>query len=1822
MCNYVTNFILECPLRLEVEMRLFLAVLILSLFPLAALAQDGPVAQRFLSISQDTDFPGGDLGPIYDVSFETCSRACMADPDCAAFTYNTRSNACFPKSEVLGMQGYDGALSAQLHVTDRAVLARLDARREQLAFLSASDLADARQQAADLPGRHYAGTWTAARILQAAEARLAEGDAQRAMNLYGSALTLTDDPRHWMDYARLGLEIEAESRAAQRRLNRTALSAATNAALRADPGQPLSDAAALLARALEENDRGRDMIDALRLAQAQAPSDTLEAELDRAVGLYGFRVTETRVENDAEAPRICAIFSEDLAGGVTHADFLQTTVGGLSVEAEERQFCISGVRHGQRYEITLRAGLPAASGETLRTPATLRLYVRDRSPAVRFPGRAYVLPRLAGGALPIVTVNTDEVDLSLHAVSDRNILRALQEDYFGRPLQSWEISRFSTELAETVWEGTGEVANTLNSDMTTSLPMGEVLAGLEPGLYALEARIPGPPDRDTPPATQWFFVSDLGISTLTGADAVHVTVRALSDASGVEGGLVRLISESNRVLATRETDAEGHVHFPADLAAGRDGAAPAMVSVEQGADFAFLNLREAEFDLSDRGVEGRPAAPPIDVFLTTERGAYRAGETIHATALARDGQARALSGLPLTAILTRADGVEYSRMMPEEAGAGGFVWQMPLGAGVPRGTWRLALHADPDAPPLASQTLLVEDFLPERIDVEVSLPDGPLAARQPVMLDLQADYLFGAPGGDLAIEGGYQIRAASTLADFPGYRFGRHDDPPRSVFGGLPDGQRTDDTGAAQLAIALPELDGPPHPRELIVTARVAEGSGRPVERHITRTLAPAGILIGIRPLFDGLLPEGAEASFDLIAVGGDAQPARWTLNRVDRRYQWYAQNGRWSWEPVTTRTRIAGGDVILGAEPQRIAAPTGWGRYELRVESTQGTYIASSVGFSAGWYGGGDAAGTPDLLDVSLDSERYAVGDTASLHIAPRVGGTVLIRVLSNRLIHEEVVEIGDDPATIPLDVTEEWGSGAYVTATLLRPLQGLPAQTPARALGLVHASVDPGNRALDVVLEAPDRAAPRGPLEVALRVADAVPGDTVHASIAAVDQGILNLTGFEPPDPMGHYFGQRRLGVGIRDLYGRLIAGGGQPGAIRQGGDSGAAIRMQAPPPTEALVAFHSGPVTVGEDGLARASFDIPSFNGTVRVMAMAWTEAGIGQDSADVLVRDPVVVTAALPRFMAPGDTSRLLLEITHAEGPTGEMPVDISASPGLSFETGALRVTLDEGETERLSLPLTAQNAPGVQEVQVTLTTPDGQRLSRTLRLVVQSNDPVVATTSRFTLAPGQSLDVDASVLAGLRAGTGRAVLSAGPLARFDAPGLMQMLDRYPYGCTEQVTSQAMPLLYMGDVAEALGLDHAGDLSVRVQRAIDAVLVNQAANGGFGLWSARSGDAWLDAYVTDFLSRARAAGHDVPSLAFQSALDNLRNHVATAPDFETGGQSIAYALMVLAREGAAAIGDLRYYADVKADAFATPLALGQLGAALAMYGDQPRADAMFRQGYALLQAQGAGDTGWRDDFGTHRRDAAALLTLAAGAGSEAVPLDVLAGALPAPDATVSTQEAAWGLLAANALIDLDGLSQVTVNGAAIDGPLIEVLEADDTTTRTLANIGLHEEILTLTRYGQPDGATEAGGTGYRITRAYRTLEGLPADPAEVAVGTRLVALLTVTPFSDREARLMVNDPLPAGFEIDNPNLLRGGDIAALGDLGLTEATDHTEFRQERFLAAITHRGTDPIRLAYILRAVSPGDFHHPAASVEDMYRPAFRAQTASGRVVITE
>ncbi|SNX69672.1 hypothetical protein SAMN05878503_104157 [Cereibacter ovatus] len=1798
----------------------FLPVLLLCLLPSALLAQDWLPDRRFV-LGADSDLPGADMATLLDTTLDACERACLAREGCVAFTFNTRNGSCFPKSAAGDRAPYQGAVSGVVVPVDPARQATARSRAADLDFLSDHDLARAKDQAQGLANAHTANGFTAAEHGQSAAAAEAAGDLLAAANFAGAAVNAGDRAEAWLDYARrLRAAADAPGTDAPP-LRERAFLAAINGYLRAAPALRHT-ALVELAEAAKAVDRGRDMVQALRLAQQIQPRDDTAALLADAAGKYGFRITGHEVEADTTRPRICAQFSERLAGsGVDYSSFVQVPEPGLTVEAEDRRICVGGMAHGARHLLTFREGLPAADGQTLPKSVQIAAYVRDRAPQARFPSRAYVLPKAGSPAIPIETVNARTLDLALFRVSDRNLLRAIQQDYLGRPLDEWQTDEFTGQVGERIWTGTADVVTEVNRDITTRLPMDDALRGLPAGIYALRAAVPGQDPYEHPPAWQWFVVSDLGLTTLSGVDGLHVFVRSLGSAGPKAGATVELLSRANAVLGTGTTDAQGYLRLDPGLTRGTGAAEPALVVVKDGdRDIAFLSLTDPEFDLSDRGVEGHEPAPPIDLFLTTDRGAYRAGETIHALALARDAKAAAIAGLPLTAILKRPDGVEYSRALTPDAGAGGHVFALPLADSAPRGVWRLEVAADPDAAPLAATSLLVEDFLPERIEVAASLPEGPIRLGDAPELTVNARWLFGAPGADLAIEGEVLLRAAEGLAAFPGFAFGRGDarfDPQVTSFGV----QTTDPQGDARFAVALPRVDDPARPLEIVVAARVTEGSGRPVERAITRPLAPAAPMLGIRPLFTGAAAQGAEARFALVAVGPDEapvpMPVRWTLNRIQTDYQWYQQWGNWSWEPVETRTPIARGEATLGTRPLEIGAPVDWGRHELVVEQAGGP-AASSIRFDAGWYAPADTTTTPDMLELSLDKPAYRPGETARLRIVPRAAGKALVMVLSNRLVAMKAIEVDEGETLIDLPVTDDWGSGVYVTATVLRPMDVAAGRNPARALGLAHAAIAPGERALAARIETAPEAAPRGPLEVAVRVEGLAAGETAFATLAAVDAGILNLTGFAAPDPQDHYFGQRKLGVGIRDLYGRLIDGmTGAQGTVRSGGDA-LRGRLQAPPPTEELVAFFSGPVEVGPDGLARARFDLPAFNGTVKVMAVVWSKTGVGQAEAQVLVRDPVVVTASLPRFLAPGDESRLLLDVVHATGPAGRMGLDVTAE-GVTLGPVPSGLDLAEKGTARIEVPLWAE-APGLTHVEVALTTPDGRQLTRRLALPVQATDPEITRQDRLVLDEGQTFTLDDNLFAGLQPGTGRATMAIGPMARLDVAGVMASLDRYPHGCTEQITSKAMPLLYLSDIARALDLPGTEALPERIGQAVAEVLTNQTAEGSFGLWRAGSGDFWLDAYVTDFLSRAKAQGFAVPDEPMRRALDNLRNQVNYAADFDQGGEALAYALMVLAREGAAAIGDLRYYADVKGDAFATPAAQAQLGAALASYGDQLRADAMFRKAAARLNRDLAAAPAqlFRADYGTAHRDAAAVLTLAAEAGSAVVDREAVATALATRQGPLSTQEAAWTLLAANALIDRPDVAGVRIGGLPATGPLVRVLAAGAPPV-AVENDG-PSQVLTLTTTGVPVTPEPAGGNGYAIKRSYFSMTGKASDPARVTQGARLVAVLEVTPFGDGGGRLIVTDPLPAGFEIDNPNLLRGGQVAALDWLETVEDTAHAEFRQDRFTVALDRMDGAPFRLAYVVRAVSPGRFHHAAAVVEDMYRPAFRAWTGAGTVTV--
>ncbi|MEM9062079.1 MAG: alpha-2-macroglobulin family protein [Pseudomonadota bacterium] len=1805
------------------------AVAVLTSLPVhTATAQEtvDPVPDRRIVTAIGQDFYGGDIGSIFDTTFKACRDACYGNPACQALTYNTRAEACFLKSGVERVDAFDGAISSRMIETSDATRQKAAARRAEIGFLPDALIAQAAKLAGSLGGRVAANGQSVDALHSAAAASEAAGDLENAAQHLSAAVSVADRADSWRDLARVWGSIRSENSQERRRLQRDSLSAALNAYLRSEGAASRASSLLTVARALEPRGRGRDMIPTLRLAQSVAPRDEAAKLLDDAEEKYGFRVVGHSVESDAASPRICVDFSEPLSdGGIDYAPYV--AVEGetkIAVEAQGNQLCAEGFRHGLRYSMAVRSGLKSGAGETLRKTATVEAYVRDRSPSVRFVGRAYVLPKSSTASIPVVTVNLDSVEIEIHRIGERNLLNAMQTNLFDEAINRYREDSLAGEFGSAVWKGTAEVSGEVNGDTTTALPIGDAIETFEPGVYAMTARVPGEESTWERAATQWFIVTDLGLASMSASDGVHGFVRALSSAEAVADAKVRLIARNNEILGEASSDADGYVRFAPGLTRGTGGDAPALLTVERDGDFAFLDLSKPGFDLSDRGVAGRPVPGPVDVFASTERGVYRPGEVVHLTALTRDGAANAIADLPLTAVVSRPDGVEYRRTVLNDQGAGGRSWSVRLGTGALRGTWSLKLYTDPKAKPVRQITFLVEDFVPEKLAFDLTLPDEPVNPAAAPIVDLDVRYLYGAPGADLPVEGEVRLTSTATLHGYPGFRFGLADEETTRLSTRI-DGGRTDAQGRARVPLTLPDGDAGTRPLEMTAIVQVRESSGRPVERSLTRPVLPGGLRLGIKPLFEDQAEEGSNAGFELIAVGADgsrvaAPEIGWSLSRIDRTWVWYELDGRWRYEPITRREKIANGIMALSADSSnRVEAPVAWGEYELKLATLQGEQTASSYKFTAGWYTGGAGTETPDILEVGLDKPAYRIGETAKLRLKPRDAGKVLIAVVDNRVIDLKTVDVSAGETTVDLPVTAEWGPGAYVTSTLIRPSDA--TQSPARALGLAWAEVDPEDRVLDLSFDTPDQLAPRGPLPVAVRIANLKPGSKAQVTLAAVDVGILNLTSFKSPAPDKYYFSQRRLGTEMRDLYGKLIDGNlGTLGRLRSGGDA-EAQRLKAAPPVEELVAYFSGVLEVAPDGSAEAQFELPDFNGTVRLMAVAWTDSAVGHAEKDVLVRDPIVVSAATPRFLAPGDQSRILLDLAHASGPSGDVSIRVSGDGAVSVPGDLSTISVPDGAIRQISLPMTAAEI-GNSKIRVETTTPDGKTLAKNLLLPVRMNDPEIARRSRLTLSENGTLKIDRATFDGMRAGTARATLAVGPLAVFDAPGLLTALDRYPYGCTEQTTSRALPLLYLSEVSDALGLTAAADLETRISEAIGKVLRNQSRRGSYGLWRPGRGDLWLDAYVTDFLSRAKARGHTVQDTAFRAALDNLQSQISYSGDFTEGGEDVAYALMVLAREGAASIGDLRYYADAKADAFATPMAKAQLGAALASYGEQRRADLMFRAASAQAKADTPDGRGWRYDYGSHLRDGAAVLALAAEAGSEVASDRALLRSVAdraGAETWTSTQEKVWMLMATAASLDRT-VQNLTVDGAPLQTPVVSVDDRSASSGQTIeiANAGTAIDAA-LTVFGVPEAAQPAGGKGYRIERAYYTLEGDAVGVETIARNTRLAVVLNVSSERTEQGRLMIDDPLPAGFEIENPNLLKSGSVRGLEWVDALEEVEMAEFRTDRFRAAVNASGGQ-FRLAYIVRAVSPGAFHHPAATVEDMYRPEFRAWTDSGRVEI--
>ena len=1590
----------------------------------------------------------------------------------------------------------------------------------------------------------------------------------------------------------------------------------------------------------------------------------------------GFAVWKTRLDTSRAEPLACIEMSKPLDPSKAYADFvlISPDTGGtpaVSVNTRNRaELCIGGLGLSER-RVTLLKGLPGARGEQLAANADVDFTFGEKPPYVGFAGDGVILPREDADGVGIETVNVSRLQVEVWRVSDRNLVRKSisAPEATGEGQWPGDYGDDSPDdEGRIVWKGVVDVRGGQGERATTVFPLGAVLKDMRPGGYVIKARDASAGVKaddeegegvQPAQARRWIMFTDMALIGYDGAESLDVVVRSLKSAKVQSGVRVALVARNGEDLAEARTDGSGRARFLRPLLEGEGALRPKMVMAygPQG-DLAVLDLDRSPVDLSKQGMGGRtiPGAAAddetggrtletdVDGFLYADRGIYRPGETVHLAALVRDAQSRAIKDRKGVIVVRRPSGVEFRRIAFDRAPGGAVTADLALPKSAPRGRWRATLELEGIKPAVGEMAFSVEDFAPQRLAVDAEgRAQDPVAAGETRQVTVNARFLYGAAGAGLQTQGEARIMAdPNPFPAYKDYQWGDQQNGFDEKFVEL--GQSvTDGAGRAVLSVPTGDIGDTAAPLKATVTASVFEPGGRPVRESLFLKVRTRPVYLGVKvDQGDASGGEAAPVTLDVIAVDAvgkriAAPGSSYTLIAENWDYDWFQQDGRWQWRRTSRDVVVQKGALNIGAGgPARIARRLGWGDYRLVVEGPDGA--KSVIRFAAGWGAPAKDAEAPDFVRISAGTGTHAQGDSVTLTIKAPYAGEAQVAVATDRVIDFKTFSVGEGGGQVTLKTSAAWGGGAYVLVSVIQPRDPVDTPKPRRALGLLYVPLDPKGRRLEVDIGTPAKLNSRQPVEVPVAVKGLGVGQRARVTVAAVDEGILRLTRFDSPDPVKWYFGKRALTLDYRDDYGRLLDPNlGAPANVNFGSDQLGGEGLTTTPIKS--VALWSGVVETGLDGKARIKLPAAGFNGELRIMAVAWTDEAVGSGARAMTVREAVVADLNLPRFLAPGDRPFATLELHNVEGAAGAYTAETSSTGGVKMVfRKVFQLVLGQRIAERI--PFLAPTVSGVGNVGFKVSGPNGFSTAKDYPIQTRLGWSPVTRTFTELQQPGESYTPPAQLLAGLAAGDVSMNVSYSPFRGFDPGPIALSLSRYPYGCTEQVVSVAYPLVYAGELSAD---PKKRQSSKALNDAVGRLLDRQTLDGAFGLWRVGDGeaDAWLGAYATDFLWEAKLRGAPVPDQAMDRALGAMRQISRpegwasvsyrleypewwgrNADDSKRATQRMrsrasAYALYILAKAGRGDLARLRWWHDVQMKTDDSPLARAQVGAGLALMGDRSRARSAFRKAVASL--------GYREEsdwYQSQLRDTAAVIALAYEAGEEVIARDLqkrLDGVVKDPDA-LNTQEQARLLQAASFMLRRAGPVKIEASGVTglpnaggmrwIVGRLADA---------RFVNRG-GALWRTVTVRGTTVASPGAESNGVSVGKRFFSMTGGSVDPTRLRQGDRVIVLVSGRSAQGRTVPLIVDDALPAGWEIEttlSPEDAKEGPFRFLGEL---TGMDVQEARDDRYIAAVDLAGNRPFAVAYVARAVTPGDFFLPAPEVRDMYRPQVNGRGGSGRTVI--
>ncbi|MFP4580099.1 MAG: alpha-2-macroglobulin family protein [Candidatus Sumerlaeia bacterium] len=1485
----------------------------------------------------------------------------------------------------------------------------------------------------------------------------------------------------------------------------------------------------------------------------------------------------------------------------------------------------------RQYMITIRSGLSYNGWAKLDKPIHVSVDTPKRIPAwVNFQNdEQFYFPRDPDMKLSMQTRYADRVTLNLHRLFSSNVAVALDDLNNGRGNHRF-IHKWSEKLASVEIE-----LQNKGSELTeTSVKLREMMPDYSRGIFCVEAVA-----EDGNSDTQIVIMTDIGALSHWQDDELVVFAHDLYSLEPLSRARIQVFSKKNQFLAKASTDGNGIAHLKGfDEALG----VPHVALIERGQDYTVLELQP-------RGLRRTPihaGMPSYDSdryegFIYGDRNLYRPGETVHLQWIVRQNYGDAAPGMPLSLEVTKPNGKPLMKRVVHLSDWGAGSTDVPTEKVYPTGNYTVSLSVPGSRENVGSYSFQLEEFVPNRVKLSMDVPDAYWVKSQnrKYTVDLLAEQMFGGPAPDRKAELQMNLSGSAGFPEWPGYRFSHPDTNmnQRFIFPG-----KTDAQGKARFEFNPAQLSQLYHPVRLSLYGKVFEMGGRTVHSRGSVTVYPSDICLGLK-LEEGDA-EGA-VKISVAAVTPDGKPAdlaeakvqveRRAWNYYVRRYYSHNQaNFTTKYETIESQTitlENGMGDMTLDA--------TDYGYYRVSLTS-QKTPQRSQQNFSS--YGGhvymGDSD-DPQLIQVKTDKPGYEVGETAVIRLETAFDGKGLVVLQGGDIKKMIPVEIKDQLGEVKIEIEEDFYPNIWVEATVIHPIEKNKKQVfPFSSFDMVNMKVQDPKRVLDLKLvDLPEEIRPNRKMTFTLEARNyrGRPAE-FSLTLAAVDEGIHAIKGYQNPDPTAWFSRPRRPDLRRAHYYDKISYDFDEPAA---GGDGMGEMAKRLGRPSAnwiKTVALWSGPIRTDENGRAEIEMNIPEYTGRLRLVAVGWNGNATGSTSDFLFVRRPYMLRTSMPRFMLPGDKvlCRALVFNTTDAPCTARLSWNTQGT--LNETSGDHEMSIPAGGEADHLVEITAGDMVGQGQInwKIDISDANGNLIeSLTENAPIPVAEPAAYQMQHdfYSIQPGETreftnLDFMQNDLAEMEI-----KVSAHPLLQLNKA--LRFVVRYPYGCVEQTTSRLMPL-YLLRKNQYLWQDMLPEtetVDTYVNAGVRRLFSMQTASGGLAFWpGGQQPYPYGSIYALHCLSLMEN-GRDVTLPETNMAL--LKEYVKNvAQDWSDDSESAlyrrAYSVYVLALGGDQEAIDMISRFD---SIIIQPAGRYLLAAALArntadsdrvrLYlNETPKAPYLVREISGTLNSD--------------IRNVAVELLAKIQMNAPAEETDPLARNL-----MNYLQGQRYGHTHEYALT-IAALSDYLDAAAANMDQARAVIKSGD------EEASVEKQEVYQSEHEGPGGKFTVSNTGDAVIYADIVSKGIPLKPQTEAVvegvrisrniynsrGKRLKGdtfthgetyIVEVEIYCERMVEnLVVADLLPAGFEVENPRLVQTGEGTL--DLNAPTRPSHLEIRDERVILAYDKlnrsRPGRAYYYQYVVNAVTPGEFQYPPVTAECMYDASIRGSSAAGTITI--